>query len=470
MILLQWISMTRVGNITALKGVGQKAGSATSEVTSLSPASTAKHALGMGDVLQLPGAGFGMAGEQSDTFLIFTLTLLYLLVVCVAGFQLVRILWFGHAICSFQCGFVLLCLVWGLLRVVFLLHPSRWPDVLTLFLFWLPLDLQFSTFSLLGVFLANLLYSHEWQLHKRRFFCVCIASNICIVSMTMLVIGLGHSAHAYVLDVERKHHLYITLLFSCLTLAYGTGLVVAVRLSRRMKLPSSPIPVTHVLFTILASFCLLASRTLYHLLAWQRLLQVPVSSYSWHVDALSLWLLILWEIIPSFSVLLYFRHIAKTSIKGPFSACLACFWLRDCWTQFTGGMTSMTPSTYSGSPFYPFPMQTTQYQQQRLSFLSASPGNTSQNGLSDYGSEENLLLNQPAQTTQRGYSFMDYDGTNYDTSPSGSDGDTEWTAPDQRRADRVSSDQHYPYPNFQQRSSEPHDFLPSYQSYHNARY
>eukprot|EP00457_Paulinella_chromatophora_P007433 gb/GEZN01007456.1/.p1 GENE.gb/GEZN01007456.1/~~gb/GEZN01007456.1/.p1 ORF type:complete len:403 (-),score=33.08 gb/GEZN01007456.1/:198-1406(-) len=363
----------------------------------------------MGDLAVLLFQASTHSEQEGYNALILTLTSLYAVLVCVAVFQLSRILWYGHALFSFQCGFAMLCLVWGAIRVVFLLHTGAWTTVLTLFLFWLPLDLQFTTFSLFGVFLANLLYEYQWDQHKQRFFVVCILSNIGIVTMTTVVLAMGHSAHKFLFDVEKLHHLYISCLFFLLTLAYGTALFTAAQRRDVLHAPNDPITHFQIVLTILIAFLLLASRTVYNFCAWRHAHELQVTNYNWSIDPFAGLLLMLWELFPAFSVLLYFRHIPKTSYHRP------CQCLRSCWHHISTTVCRTPTSAYSGSPFNP------------ISYQHLLPSPLTPYRETSAGSDDLIqLLPSVPHASVRSRSFGEYDETNYDTSPSQSDGESQW--------------------------------------------
>ncbi|KAL0476260.1 hypothetical protein AKO1_004207 [Acrasis kona] len=83
-------------------------------------------------------------------------------VVCLfALFQIIRTIIFGHKIVSFHFFFLVLCVVWMSLRSVywFLIHSACYMA----FLYWLPISVEFATFSLLLVFFTHALNSEEWN-------------------------------------------------------------------------------------------------------------------------------------------------------------------------------------------------------------------------------------------------------------------------------------------------------------------
>eukprot|EP00128_Syssomonas_multiformis_P008799 Colp12_sorted_trinity150504_noHs@2054 len=71
----------------------------------------------------------------------------------------------GTKLPSFQFVFLLLCAFWtGLRAVFFSIYPfKQFNAILSSIIFWLPINFEFSTFSLLALFLAHLVHKHDWD-------------------------------------------------------------------------------------------------------------------------------------------------------------------------------------------------------------------------------------------------------------------------------------------------------------------
>eukprot|EP00808_Paulinella_micropora_P007089 g6343.t1 len=352
------------------------------------------------------------------------LTCLYGILCLLAAFQLSRILWFGHAIMSFQSGFVALCLMSGVIRVIYLTHLGTWSGVVSLFLFWVPLDLQCTTFSLLGLYLANLLYEHEWEARKQGFIVFCITANVTLVSVTLLTIVMAHHMKTIMEVVEHGHHLYVSAVFATLAVAYARALALATQRRHLLLTRNGPSNLQHILLTIFTAFCILASRSVYNVMAWRQLVVLHVGTHM-HIETASLFLLLFWEVLPSFIVLCYFRHIPKTRFKRGM-CCMMCCMDRcsDLWDRIANGA-SPAPSNYHGSPYYnrTYP---------NSSLYSRGQSIHSEDEL--LGAKEGTVL-LGAHNIKTSLSFADYDDTNYDTPPS-EDSDKDVDEWGQRARDR----------------------------------
>jgi hypothetical protein len=98
------------------------------------------------------------SGYTYDRIVLGTLSALLCVFVL---FQIIRTIYYKHKILSFHFFFLVLCFLWMTLRVIywFLLDISCF----ILFLYWLPICIEFATFSLLLVFFTYALNSTQWS-------------------------------------------------------------------------------------------------------------------------------------------------------------------------------------------------------------------------------------------------------------------------------------------------------------------
>eukprot|EP01137_Pigoraptor_chileana_P029035 Opistho-2@13707 len=116
---------------------------------------------------------------------------LYALPFCYCGFQLGLILYHRHKKASYHTYFLLLCLSWITLRIIFFgiwSHDLGLPDSWAIrLIYWLPLHIQFATFSLLVLFYAQVIHRENWV---QKFRVIFVASWVA-VNVTLLALFIG---------------------------------------------------------------------------------------------------------------------------------------------------------------------------------------------------------------------------------------------------------------------------------------
>ena len=134
-------------------------------------------------------------------------------------YQIARIVYFKHRLKSFQGLFLVLCLFWTTLRVVFWLEDtSEWVNWIALFIYFMPNLIQFSMFSLLVFFYAKLVHLREWNSVKVRCYLAYAASNLLFSGATVYWIIVEQHDYNYD-DVKFFFSLFSGILFAILTLA-----------------------------------------------------------------------------------------------------------------------------------------------------------------------------------------------------------------------------------------------------------
>ena len=253
---------------------------------------------------------------ESEVVLCITLTAVYSLLFLSSLVQLLRILHAQHDVCSFQFGFLSLCTLWSGLRAFFFGEWFALPELLSLLLWWLPLDLQFSTFSLLLLFYASLRHRSRWPhsaSQRRLYIAVLAAVNVAAPLLTSAWAVCSVLQSRGIGQLESLHHAYN----ACQLLALFGVLV-----HLGYKLHSSPhtnqllASLLRPLFplSLLTTLCLTVflSRAILSALNSAGLYAIELGGDEggWkRVSPVAFTLLALWEVAPTAAVLLFFHHI-----------------------------------------------------------------------------------------------------------------------------------------------------------------
>ena len=269
------------------------------------------------------------------------LTACYVLLFVSSVVQLLRIVVAQHDVYSFQCGFLLLAVVWSGARAFFFGEWFALPELLSLLLWWLPFDVQLSTFSLLILFYASLLHHTRWYhgSHKR----LAYAAVLAVVNVTAPILTTVWAVTSLVQSrdigsFEAAHHAYN----ACQLFA-----LFAVFLYHGYKLHSSQwsgqllSSLLRPLFplSVLTALCLLVflSRAIFAVLNSVGLykLEIGGDTGGWKlVSPVAFVVLLLWEVLPTATVILFFHHIphhGRRKWQWQHSGCGGC-WSTDCGT------------------------------------------------------------------------------------------------------------------------------------------
>lgn len=221
-------------------------------------------------------------------------------------------------------------------QLVYSFHPlTCYPfcfdccGVLTALDFRVPDACQIATFSLLVLFYAKLVHRHRWNLLRVRFLAFCILSNAAMVMLTV--------AYAVVMDKilhdeekdpdsqspERVLEFVTKLYFLICAAFFGVLVLLAAYYIRSLwssrqstaGTSKQEVLVTSFIFLIFLSRCI-----------WDVLAAIEYGSDTFtlqvsedeatrikFIDGLTFALLWIWEIIPTLSVIVYFRNIPYTA-------------------------------------------------------------------------------------------------------------------------------------------------------------
>jgi len=257
--------------------------------------------------------------QQSRLYLI----LLYASLTGIVGFQIARILYYRHALYSFQLGFLLLCFVWGVLRVVFWsLFYQIISGTVGEVLLWIPLNFQFATFSLLVVFYAHLVHKNTWEKYtKKRFTIAYITVNTILLIMQCVCFGLitdgGHSEEQWASDVQSAIAGLVFLILVTILSWYGWKLNVVIRSTAKhqmlFQVPPMIFVVTFVITLLFISRCIFDFMNI----AGKWVVEIGSSDDDDVQDQVTIFVAyFLWEIVPTVLIVLLFWRIPTTHIGG----------------------------------------------------------------------------------------------------------------------------------------------------------
>ncbi|SPQ97192.1 unnamed protein product (mitochondrion) [Plasmodiophora brassicae] len=263
-----------------------------------------------------------------ENILVHVLIAAYATLIVACAVQLGRILLFRHSLFSFQTAFLTIGLLWTVLRVLFFIGPTDRPDVADLCLYWVPIDLQFATFSLVCMFYAFLVYERMW-LHVRHFYRIMYAlANGTVLALTTVYIILSwkHGVDPSS-DLEKTHHLFMSLQFLILVITYA---YYGVRLMLASSSPDKPannlrkLSPRMILSITIMTWLIFVSRCVFNFLTTFDVIQVQIGSENGkrYISGLAFFLLFIWEVIPTSMVLIYFREIPATSFGWRTLFCL----------------------------------------------------------------------------------------------------------------------------------------------------
>lgn len=262
----------------------------------------------------------------------FALFLLYFSLDLFIASQLIRIAYFRHKLHSFQVGFLLLLFFWALLRAVFFLFEDFLEDInwLYLLIYWTPINIQFSTFSLLIVYYAHLHQQQmkEWKEFKRKYVIVWILTNALFLVLAFVWILLGIIYDGENVSepdwLSRIHGVFTGTIFFVLVVIlarYGwratRPMNQLISSGRPSKFPGKT-PITRILLVSFSLFALFTTRCLYDFIMATGQVNFNVSDDNNFEVVFVFVAFCLWEIIPSILVLVLFGKVKATSL-GAFS-------------------------------------------------------------------------------------------------------------------------------------------------------
>ncbi|KJE90873.1 hypothetical protein CAOG_08581, partial [Capsaspora owczarzaki ATCC 30864] len=158
-----------------------------------------------------------------DRCLTLVLALLYMALFLTVISQLARIVYYRHRLGSFQVGFQSLCLVWTLLRSIWFAKAlaTRWSNLVEELIYWPPVNLEFATFSLLGVFFVRIIHQQAWRDIHRRVMAAWVALNLFLLFLNVLWIAYIGDASTVSEDLVEVREAFVASTFLILAVIIG---------------------------------------------------------------------------------------------------------------------------------------------------------------------------------------------------------------------------------------------------------
>ncbi|PRP87717.1 hypothetical protein PROFUN_02417 [Planoprotostelium fungivorum] len=280
----------------------------------------------------------------------FWLTPLYAGIVLFVGFQLIRIIYYRydffpmltssrHKLRSFQVGFLVQLFFWALIRFFFFLLLDIINDGINAeeegigwfcsfgILYWLPFNIQFSTFSLLVIYYAHILQSQkaQWKHFKKIYGAIWAVINFLFLAANCVWVGLR--VYYYTIgEFEPPRWLLIThmvfigfVFFVLVTIIalYGwktarvmknNPSLVQTRLLAKISFPK-------ILFVSFSLFVLFGSRCVYDwVFAARPYDNIVIQSGNTKKELFMFMGFFFWEIVPTILVLVLFGKVSATGL------------------------------------------------------------------------------------------------------------------------------------------------------------
>ncbi len=198
---------------------------------------------------------------------------------------------------------------------------------------WIPYNIQFTTFSLILVFYAKLLHNAEWATRKAPVWFIFALVNCFSVGLTLGVIVYSCVADACDPN-ESDEHIFsrgIGAAYLLLTVVYGYyGFMLIVKQrAHKISVPNIQGPWKITAVTIMA-WLIFATRGVYDIIKTFGIWELNLSDDGRKlVDVDVFCLYFFWEVLPTFIILLYFRHIPSAVVPyAGLRKCCRCCWPR----------------------------------------------------------------------------------------------------------------------------------------------
>jgi hypothetical protein len=255
----------------------------------------------------------------------FFLALAYFLIVFISGFQIGRILYYGHNILHYQFIFLCYCFVWGVLRTIFWLFLP-WEPFHELILQGLSAVIQVATFSYLVLFYAEISYKAggQWhQLRKRTYF-IYVLCNVLFLLCLSVLIALAILFGAKHPTVENGAVIFVSIIYFLLAIFLGYYGYKMFRVVSSSKVLMSTVFLqrrggTKIAIVTATLILIFTSRAVRDFVAAFHIGVIDIDNPHdeiWRQIIIFL-MLFIWEIIPTILVILFFWHIPKTTVSIP---------------------------------------------------------------------------------------------------------------------------------------------------------
>ena len=249
------------------------------------------------------------------------LTSLYIIVVNIVGFQLIRHITFNHRLRSFQFSFLILCFIWLLFRTIWFCTNINISESWAItFVILAPNICQLAIFSLLVLYMAKLKHQKNWNDVKITFISCYFMSVFIMVLYIVLFAGLygqnntnqGNQMAYNLLD--RMYYFSSGVYYSCLLLASAYYISSVYSTSTQQVTWSMAFNVSFIFFILLTRCIIDFSQSLGSLANSGHFCHGGCGAAVKAIDFFPFCMLIVWEIVPTLLILFYFRTIPFTRL------------------------------------------------------------------------------------------------------------------------------------------------------------
>eukprot|EP00941_MAST-03F_sp_MAST-3F-sp1_P004003 g4003.t1 len=288
-----------------------------------------------------------IVGGRPQYFMWIVICIVYMILWLTSISLMARIIYYRHRFLSFQGCFLLIVFLWTGLRVLFWMdtkttNPKYIP--MSLAIYWVPNLLQFTMFSLLATFYAKILHFAKWRKKRANVFCCFLASNILFTVVTGIWLALIYldnqvkTLRDLYREIDFCYSLFSGIVFGTLMVVVSTFAwrVYKMRMQHRMTIQQPFASTSAMAGLTFLVFLVFMTRCAYGFLqaagGWI-LFPVPVAPRGDRltpcvrgvrlVDYPTFVLLLVWEVLPTVAMLIFFRRIPKSkdTLLKRYSAC-----------------------------------------------------------------------------------------------------------------------------------------------------
>jgi len=220
------------------------------------------------------------------------------------------------------------CFVWMMFRMLFFLLVDAISNIvwLHLTLYWLPINIQYSTFSLLIVYYAHLHHSEksQWKDFKKNYMGIWAGLNLLLLVLGLVWVSLDISYTDSVDDDEpswlgKIHGIYSGIIFFGLVImlawsGWGAALLMRNKPAHGQTKLIAKLSFPRIVIVTFSLFVLFTTRMLYDFVSSAGKMVVDISSGTDQAAIFTLIAFCLWEIIPTILVLVLFGAVRATTL------------------------------------------------------------------------------------------------------------------------------------------------------------
>jgi len=255
----------------------------------------------------------------------YALAVIYASLFIFEGFLLGRIVYFRHKFLSFQVAFLILFFFWAVLRSIFFAFLVNSTNVAAYnIVYWIPINIQFATFSLLACYYAHLHYKHksEWSDFQRKYTITWSVLNSVFLILESVFVGLdikydqeNQTEPGWLTNVHRVFSGTVFFLVTAVIGWYGWRTRSLVSLSATQTNSVAKLSFKKILIVSISLFIIFTIRCAYDFatIFWAQL-NLNVSTQT-DIPALLTFLVIFgFEILPTILVLILFGSVKSTNL------------------------------------------------------------------------------------------------------------------------------------------------------------